>query len=1083
MPLGTSTCRHGVRPGSIRARVRRAFGPRHRRRELHRLAPRRPPGRVRRRRRRGRRLQQRQARAPGDARRRTHRRARPRGSCRHARAAAPMRVRLPSRCSPRRSWLHRGLPGPDPRQSRRSTTRSTRPAGSPGRSASSTRARHVSTPPCCRPPRSDCPMLAEEQAGFDRPGNAFPEGAYGWCKLMGEFQLEQIANSALPSRGAAARIFSAYGERENESHAVIALIAKAALRLDPFPVWGTGRQVRNFTYVADTVTGLLLLGALRDSVRLPRGQRRVQQPLHDRRVPRPAVRAPGLAAGEHPERAVARRRRRQPGERQHVDPRASSTGSRRRASRRGSKDAVLVPDATRPAHECGEARAAPARPLACAPRALHRGRPDGSQRGRNDREYDPRVPRRGRSACAGRRRSWWPRTAPPTALAMSWPGAPSDQDGRVRLTPPSQQKGYSRAVADAYRLTRRDVVVCCDGDGQYDPGDLPRLLDALSPGVVVAGARSPRRDSRSRLLASWAFGRVYRLLTGVRMKDPSSSFVAAFRRDVLSVLPATPVLPQGFWWEFFARADAAGLRILEVPVSSSKTRRHDPDLQAAAAAADRPRPSRRARPAPERAEASPGRGRSSCITRRRQDAVSSTPRDSAAGLPAVRQQVAAWAAIGATLMIAVGFAFMAVESFRQIDHLVWRLAEIPRMVSAGASLATPFRCDSSVLVLGSVAVMLAAEYRPRGLVRVSTAVWVSVGVAGTGAYLLSTLDAGTRWAFAMLLGASVVVAVLVARLPLLQPEDPGRFTRPEGSARRRPVLPVAVGLVGGLLAVRASIEPVTEWDALIYHVSFARDWIASLPGLPHAAGPSVGAELSYNYPALFPSISVAFAGALHVGVSSVARIISPLAAITVLARPSRRGAVRALPGLGGADVPARQHVLRRVRRLADRLHADDRADRSRGRAARGREAVDAGDGPVHRPGCRDRADRHRLRPGRPCRFLRSRAREAHARPYRQACPLGFPGGGGRRGGSASGRSARGRRRREPSEDGRRPLPVADLAPRPPIFCRRSTGTPPSTRSSPTRTASSTPRSEASARRSSGSPGRASWLPGVSLCSC
>jgi hypothetical protein len=279
--------------------------------------------------------------------------------------------------------------------------------------------------------------------------------------------------------------------------------------------------------------------------------------------------------------------------------------------------------------------------------------------------------------------------------------------------------------------------------------------------------------------------------------------------------------------------------------------------------------------------------------------VSSTPHDSATGLPAARQQVAAWAAIGAALMIAVGFAYMAVESFRQFDHVAWRLAEIPRMVSAGASLATAFPVRFVFLVLGSVAVMLAAEYRPRGLVRVSTAVWVSAGVAGTGAYLLSTLDAGTRWAFTLLLGASVVVAVLVARLSLLQPEDRGRFTRPEGSARRRPVLPVAVGLVGGLLAVRASIEPVTEWDALIYHVSFARDWIASLPGLPHAVGPSVGAELSYNYPALFPSINVAFAGALHVGVSSVARIISPLAAITVLAVLRAVGPSALFPGWAG----------------------------------------------------------------------------------------------------------------------------------------------------------------------------------------
>ena len=117
--------------------------------------------------------------------------------------------------------------------------------------------------------------------------------------------------------------------------------------------------------------------------------------------------------------------------------------------------------------------------------------------------------------------------------------------GRVRLTPPAERKGYSRAVADAYRLARRDVIVCCDGDGQYEPGDLPRLLDALSPGTLVAGARSPRRDPRSRLLASWAFGRVYRVLTGIRMKDPSSPFVAAFRADVLSFLPATPRAPSG----------------------------------------------------------------------------------------------------------------------------------------------------------------------------------------------------------------------------------------------------------------------------------------------------------------------------------------------------------------------------------------------------------------------------------------------------------------------------------------------------------------------------------------------------------
>jgi nucleoside-diphosphate-sugar epimerase len=33
-------------------------------------------------------------------------------------------------------------------------------------------------------------------------------------------------------------------------------------RLDPYPIWGTGLQTRNFTYVRDTVTGMALAGAV-----------------------------------------------------------------------------------------------------------------------------------------------------------------------------------------------------------------------------------------------------------------------------------------------------------------------------------------------------------------------------------------------------------------------------------------------------------------------------------------------------------------------------------------------------------------------------------------------------------------------------------------------------------------------------------------------------------------------------------------------------------------------------------------------------------------------------------------------------
>ncbi len=103
-------------------------------------------------------------------------------------------------------------------------------------------------------------LIKESDANFDEPGKAFPDREYGWAKLMGELQLRAFWKQKGVS-GVACRMFNVYGERENESHAVMALIAKAAAKLDPFPIWGDGLQTRNFTYVQDAITGLALSGA------------------------------------------------------------------------------------------------------------------------------------------------------------------------------------------------------------------------------------------------------------------------------------------------------------------------------------------------------------------------------------------------------------------------------------------------------------------------------------------------------------------------------------------------------------------------------------------------------------------------------------------------------------------------------------------------------------------------------------------------------------------------------------------------------------------------------------------------------
>jgi UDP-glucose 4-epimerase len=98
--------------------------------------------------------------------------------------------------------------------------------------------------------------LSEDMVDLFQPGKALADGEYGWAKLMGEMALRAY-HKQFGLKASCCRIFTAYGERENETHAVIALIAKAFIRQDPYKIWGTGEQDRNFTYVGDIVEGMI----------------------------------------------------------------------------------------------------------------------------------------------------------------------------------------------------------------------------------------------------------------------------------------------------------------------------------------------------------------------------------------------------------------------------------------------------------------------------------------------------------------------------------------------------------------------------------------------------------------------------------------------------------------------------------------------------------------------------------------------------------------------------------------------------------------------------------------------------------
>lgn len=96
-------------------------------------------------------------------------------------------------------------------------------------------------------------FLTEDKAG--PPYDA--DNIYGYAKLMAELTLKAY-HDEYGLKTASCRFFTVYGPRGKEDHAVIAMIAKAFVKQNPFEVWGNGKQIRNWTFVSDIVNGVIL---------------------------------------------------------------------------------------------------------------------------------------------------------------------------------------------------------------------------------------------------------------------------------------------------------------------------------------------------------------------------------------------------------------------------------------------------------------------------------------------------------------------------------------------------------------------------------------------------------------------------------------------------------------------------------------------------------------------------------------------------------------------------------------------------------------------------------------------------------
>jgi glycosyltransferase involved in cell wall biosynthesis len=148
----------------------------------------------------------------------------------------------------------------------------------------------------------------------------------------------------------------------------------------------------------------------------------------------------------------------------------------------------------------------------------------------------------------------------------------ADQYPQIRLLHQDRNRGKSQAVIAGIAVTRGDIVVIQDADGEYDSDEIPDLIQPIVDGVadVVYGSRFLVRKAARVLyyyhyIANQLITFLSNVLTNVNLSDVETGY-KAFRGEIIRqmILNSTGF---GFELEVTAKLAKLGCAIYEVPIS------------------------------------------------------------------------------------------------------------------------------------------------------------------------------------------------------------------------------------------------------------------------------------------------------------------------------------------------------------------------------------------------------------------------------------------------------------------------------------------------------------------------------------
>ncbi|MFY9558290.1 MAG: glycosyltransferase family 2 protein [Blastocatellia bacterium] len=140
----------------------------------------------------------------------------------------------------------------------------------------------------------------------------------------------------------------------------------------------------------------------------------------------------------------------------------------------------------------------------------------------------------------------------------------AEDPAHIRVLHHNPNRGYAEALKTGFTNARHQLVFYTDSDNQFDVREIANLLPLIEDVDIVNGFRIYRFDPLTRLVLSWGFNLLVRVVFRIKVRDIDCAF-KLFRREVFDKVT---IESKKFFVdaEVLAKARYFGFRMTEVGV-------------------------------------------------------------------------------------------------------------------------------------------------------------------------------------------------------------------------------------------------------------------------------------------------------------------------------------------------------------------------------------------------------------------------------------------------------------------------------------------------------------------------------------